>query len=525
MRTSIVTILIAVAALGAAPALAELQNVTVGGEVRIKTDIITNWIVDNAPVELRIPAGFMPKRPIGDFILANPIFNGLGVVSPYAWSKVNDANWTEQRTRLHVAADFTDGVGAFVELEAYNFWGDNFRSDYVTGADNRAGTNVTLYQAYIEAKEMYGLPLSLRVGRQELAFGSQWLVGPKDFGPNYTGRSFDALKLTYATDLFKVDAFASKLFEGGTVEQDGDVDFYGLYASFLGIEDISIDAYWFLLRDARRLSDTNLVWFGEWVENVLKLDDYDVSNLHTVGMRGAGKIGGFDFDADVAYQFGDADSVGYHFKPFQYGDNRAEFDAWGCNLNVGYTFDIAMQPRLHLGYSFYQGADNRDLTFWEWLNPFHRPEASVSFNRLFSNKMASGFLDLMNDYSNGHIFVTDVMAHPTESVTVIAGLTYYLADEAFAEPYYVKLGRYHIPIMPSWSFWTKESSRDLGLQSDIIIVYAYSKDLTTSFHWCHLFTGDGLKDGNYNAWNGLMFDGGREGKDGDFFSLETCLKF
>jgi hypothetical protein len=83
-----------------------------------------------------------------------------------------------------------------------------------------------------------GASLRARIGRQELSFGNEWLVGNKDFGPYFVGLSFDAVRLTYATDLFSpVDAWAAMLAEGGLAEEDGDVTFYGLYASTPAVEN------------------------------------------------------------------------------------------------------------------------------------------------------------------------------------------------------------------------------------------------------------------------------------------------
>ena len=49
------------------------------------------------------------------------------------------------------------------------------------------------------------------------------------------------------------------------------------------------------------------------------------------------------------------------------------------------TFDGELQLRQFLGAAYYGGEDNRDLSFLEWINPFNRSCASVSFNRLFSS--------------------------------------------------------------------------------------------------------------------------------------------
>ncbi|MBN2310220.1 MAG: alginate export family protein [Candidatus Hydrogenedentes bacterium] len=521
-------ILVAAVLLAAAPAFAELQNIQVGGELRIKGNYITNWVSSPTGLETRIPTFFTPFRAVGDFLSGAPAFNGIGVVSPYRWDgNGNSSGFVEQRTKLNVKADFTCDVTAFIELDSYDVWGEDFRSNYITGADSRAwtGNDVEVYQAYIEMRNMFEQPLRMRVGRQELAFGSQWLVGPKDNGPWFPGRSFDALRLTYDTDMFSVDAWAAILAEGGITEEDEDVWFYGVYGTYKGIENMTFDAYWMWVRDARSLNDTNFIAPFEWVEDLFGLDDYDVTNLHTVGLRGAGQVGNLDFEIEGAYQFGEADQVGFGFKPFLYGDDGAEFDAWACTAEVGYTLDVYMQPRLWVGYAYYSGEDNRDVSFWEWINPFDEPTASVSFNRLFSNVMYNGFFDLNNDLSNCHIFQAGVDLHPFEKLDVMADVYYYLADEEFDSPAYVTLGGFRVPIAPALPFWASENDNEIGITTDLVVVYHYSEDLMFLAHWCHLFTGDGLSDGNYNARNGLVFTGGSDDEDADFFTVETRICF
>ena len=528
MRRSIAFVSILFMLIAIWPAYADLENMQVGGEIRIRGNYVTNWATAPAPLEVRIPPFFVWGRSIGDLFSGAPAFNGLGVLSPYRWDdSTNTLGFVEQRTRLNVKADFTQNVSAFIELDDYASWGEDFRSDHVTGFDRRAasGDDIEIYQAYIEADQMWDLPLRLRIGRQELAFGSQWLVGPKDFGPFYSGRSFDALRLTYNMDSFTIDAWASILREGGIAEEDEDVSFYGIYGTCTALENITFDAYWLWVRDARSLNDTNFPWFVEWIEDWIGVDDYDVTNLHTIGLRAAGMVGALDFDVEAAYQFGDAGQVGFGFKPFLYGDDDAEFDAWGINATVGYTFDMAWQPRPFLRYTFYEGEDNRDLSFWDWVNPFDRPKASVSFNRLFSNQMYNGYFDLQNDFSNGHVFMAGVVAHPTESLDLVFDVGYYLVDEPFSSPVTWNFGKWRVPIAPFLPWWTEQNDDEIGWTTDLVLTYHYSEDLVFMGHWSHLFPGDGLTDGNFNAANGLLFTGGTDDDSGDFFTAETRLRF
>ncbi|HNT87583.1 MAG TPA: alginate export family protein, partial [Candidatus Hydrogenedentes bacterium] len=153
----------------AVSAVAELQQVSVGGSIRIRGNYVHNELTGPLP-QLRWAPPLLGKRPIGGPF--NP-----AVASIYHWDDDGPAySSVEMRTRLHVKADFTDNVSAFIELDSYDNWGEDFRSNYITGVDGRAASvdDVEVFQAYIEARELWDTPLSMRIGRQELAFGSQW---------------------------------------------------------------------------------------------------------------------------------------------------------------------------------------------------------------------------------------------------------------------------------------------------------------------------------------------------------------
>ncbi len=501
-------------------AYAELQNVDVGGELRIRARYWHNTYVNGpaGPSEIRIPDFFVPRRPIGPF----------GVTSRYDWSDDEpDYQIVEQRTRLNINADFTNEVSAFIELESYDLWGEDFRSDYVTGADSRATTtnDVEVYQAYIEAADMFGYPLRLRLGRQELKMGKGWLVD--DITTAIWGRSFDAIRLTYSTDALDVDAWYSKYLERGIAEQDGDVDFSGVYATYKGLDFLSVSAYWMWIRDGGSLNDTNFIAPIEWLEDIFGLDDYDVTNMHTVGARLWGQSGPVDYDLEVAYQFGNADAVGFGFKPVAqvYGDDGAEYDAWAADLEVGYTIDMAWEPRLFIGGAYFEGEDNRDLTFWEFVNPFYRPDASVSFNRLFPGKPYSLVLEIGQDMSNFYQLRAGVTAHPTDALTAGLSVAYFGVDEPFDLPVTFNLGQFKVPVAPALSFWTEEADSEIGTSAHLWVQYDYSEDWYIKVGWEHLFTGDGLEDGSFHHRYGLEFSGGRGDDDADYVYMDTGLRF
>jgi hypothetical protein len=491
---------------------AELQEVSVGGEIRIRGRYWKNTYTTTTagPGAPRYVFGNLTGRPIGP----------SGLVSRFDFDSAGeDQDFIEQRTRLNVNAKFTDNVRTFIELESFDRWGEEFRSDYVTGVDSRGADNVALYQAYIEANEMWGTNLRLRIGRQEMKYGKGWLVD--NITTAIIGRSFDAARATYFWDDFTLDAWASTLVERFNTE---DVKFYGVYGTYDGWEPLSVSAYYMLIHDGVDLADTTGSGFLEWFEDRVGLDQYKDTFLNTVGMRLFGQSAGFDYDWELAYQFGDADAAGVGFRPFIYGDNQAEFDNFATDIQAGYTFDAPWSPRVYLGYALFQGEDNRDYDLVHTLFPrLTRPESSISFNRLFPGKNYSLILGIGQDLSNFWQARGGIGVSPTEKIDLGLKVAYMEIDEPFELPRYWAPFGTPVWVGPAW--WTRTASEELGWTTTLTASYQYSDDLAFRLLWEHLFTGDGLAEGNFFAHNGLEFVGGTDDQDADYVHFDIQLTF
>jgi hypothetical protein len=391
MRT-ITTLIVAALVLGVAgAAVAELQNVQVGGKLQIRGNY---WRLD----------------------------------------EFGASSFVEQRTLLNVKADFTNDVSAFIELDSYNDWGQGFRSNYLTGIDVRGDADVNLYQAYVNVKNLWGTPLSLRVGRQELVFGNEFLLGDNDNGPFFKGLSFDAIRLSYANDVFKVDAFAAKLNETFQNFGKGDIDLYGVYGSYVGIEDLTLDAYWLYVQDSTTV--------GKYID------------IHTFGLRGAGTFSGFDFDAEVAYQLGNVNGPPSAC-PFGFGETDINYGAFGANAELGYTFDMAWQPRAFGKFAYYGGGKVED----EWGSD----NVTLPFNRLFSDMSYSPFLDVNRNLTNIFFYGAGVQVMPTECLSVKLMGSYFDRDKKL-------IGK-----------------KSLGWEAGVSGTYHYSEDLAFTVGYSHFF--------------------------------------
>lgn len=417
-------------------AFAELQNVEVGGSLRIRGNYFD--------------------------------YDSLGKTS-----------FIEQRTRLNVKADFTQEVSAFIELDYYDNWGEDFRSNYLTGADFRAGANdVELYQAYIEMRNMWGTPLTARVGRQEIALGNQFLVGVKDVSAIFPGQSFDALRLTFANDVVSIDAIAAKLAESYGDFVEDDVDLYAIYASYLGMEDVVMDAYWMFVRDDQGV-------LGDLIGGT-------TIDLHTIGLRGSGVIGGFDFELEAAYQLGDVDGVlNPWFRIFKpYAD--VDYGSFAVNAELGYTFDVEWQPRVFAKFAYLGGGDP-DNSWWN-------NDQTLPFNRLFSNVEYSEFID-QTALSNVLVYSLGIEALVTESLELKLVGSYIQADEEYCD-----------------------AGKSLGWEVGLYADYHYSEDLVIRAGYAHFFAKSGL-DAAKIANNGLAFWPGNGEDDYDYLFIETEIAF
>ena len=134
--------------------------------------------------------------------------------------------------------------------------------------------------------------ISVRVGRQELAFGEQRLIGPSNW--SNTARTFDAGRITFRTKALSVDAFGASIVRvlDNAADRSGNGNrFAGTYATTTKlIPKTTVDQYVLVRRD------TNL-----------RTESASAGDLTqaTVGVRFAGKLPtGFDYGVEMALQRG-----------------------------------------------------------------------------------------------------------------------------------------------------------------------------------------------------------------------------
>lgn len=188
--------------------------------------------------------------------------------------------------------------------------------------------------AYVEVGDLKEYHAALRVGRQELAFGDERLVGNSNW--TNVARSFDGYDLALKDGKFRVDTFAASV----VVLTDGQVGAHtpgnyleGAYGEMKDvIPDATIQPYFLWRRSPlQKQGDGKVV----------------TEDFGTTGFRWVGKLpAGFAYGTEMAIQRG---SLG-----------TDQVAAWAGHWQIGYQFPTAstLQPRVVAEYNFASGDNN-----------------------------------------------------------------------------------------------------------------------------------------------------------------------
>ena len=265
---------------------------------------------------------------------------------------------------------------------------DRDRAAGLAGMEDHAD----IHQAFVDITTLImENRVTFRLGRQELQYGEQRLISPLDWGN--VRRTFDGAKAFTETERWRLDAFAVRpvLSDRKNLDdEDENVDFYGLYSTYKGSKSLAADFYCLVLKNNNILANSN--------------GTMGRRTLYTPGTRLWGACGDWDYEAELAAQFG------------TFASDRVR--AWMGTAGGGYTFhDHAWQPRFGLLYDYASGdADPTDGTH-------------ETFNQHFPLGHAwLGYLDLVGR-SNIHAIKAQLKVQPSKKITAWADFHTFYADQ------------------------------------------------------------------------------------------------
>lgn len=353
------------------------------------------------------------------------------------------------RTRLHADLWYQDQFRLFAEMLDARALGLDLPA---LAIDKNHTDMLNLFADVKLGQFMDGLAY-LRVGRQELLYGSQRLISTLDWAN--TRRTFQGVKTFWQTPAFNLDAFWVRpmVTEPNQFDNwDKDRNFVGLWGTYKAIPGQVLDLYYLSLIDNRIVSPANITQ-----GNVLQGD----SVLHTIGARWVGDYERILYELEGMYQFGKR--------------SHLDISAFSIASGVGYQLPLPMNPQFWLRYDFASGDKN------------HRDGRSNTFNQLFPfGHYYFGYIDQVGR-QNIHDFNAQFTLHPQPWVTFLGQYhRFYLANKR--DYLYNAAGAGTIRDI------TGQSGSHVGDEIDFTINFHLSRHQDVLLGYSKLFTGEFLKN-------------------------------
>jgi len=417
---------LAIVALIAVPAFAEVQNVKVSGDIDSKMINRSNYDFKNS-------------------------------------GNADTDTWFTSAARVQVDADLTDNVSTCVRLLNERDWG---KEDLSTSDNN--STEITLDLSYVKLKEMFYAPLTLTIGRQNIRLGNGLVIGDPDTNDMSVGaatagdlsvrKSFDAIRASFDYNPLVVDVLFAKL-DAGTVggtattgKNRDDSDVYGINAAYkFNQYNSEADAY--VIAKNTRQGNLNL----------------ESDKVYVYGVRGSLEpISKLVVSGELAMQNGDYRTAGV----------SVDRSAYAIDLGAAYAIDYKWSPKVALNYIYRSGqkqgaVDPNDDTsnaskYKAWDTMFEDQTHGIIANKIF---------DENNDGvdSNGSTINVMASAVPVQDLTIALDYYYFMLAQKWDTTNY--LGTNPTRTLNGGSSYIISNKKNLGQEVDLLVGYDYTEDV------------------------------------------------
>ena len=381
----------------------------------------------------------------------------------------NDKSFIATIARVKVDADLTDQVMATIRVLNERYWGNESENgNTLVGETSETNTNIVLDLANVTLKEFLYSPLTLIVGRQELHFGNDMIIGDPDTNNQTTIRSpfgatigygqrdadltarkaFDAIRATLNYDPLVVDAIYAKVTTRNSQNiANDDTNIFGINANYKVDAKTTVEAYWFEKNVGKKAPSTS---------NPKKSDRVD-----TVGARGVVAANeNLIYQLEMAYQFGKkVDST----KSYAEVANRK---AWALEAAATYNFTKAKYtPSTTLLYAYFSG-DHENNTY-NTNNGTYK-----GWDPMFENQKFGDIANTQFDQTNAHILGGIGTLKPADDIILKAEYYAFWWAKAYPE------GSSTATRRGDTVYFTQR--RFVGQELDLTATYNYTEDVQFS---------------------------------------------
>jgi len=364
--------------------------------------------------------------------------------------------------RVRIDADLTDNVMTTVRLINERFWGNNTDNVRATATDNNS--NVDLDLAYVTMKEFLYSPLSVTVGRQELHYGNDMIVGDpftnntadgaSPFSnatliPDFSMRkSFDAVRAVLDYNPLVVDVLFAQV-RKNNLNTDTSRNLYGINANYTINKDNTVEAFWFERRLGNKVAVTT---------------NSKVDTTHNIGLRAVSKelVPNLTLQAEGAYQFGTRVKAAGVLNPTQ------KRNAWAAELSATYdmkNIDVAKKvaPTATVLYNYFSGDRNDGSRYHGW-------------DPMFENQTFGNIANVLFNQTNQHQLGGILTAKPMTDVILKGEYYAYWWDKRNGDQ--VALSTSLINTAGAGlADPTMTSKKFLGQELDLTATYNYTEDV------------------------------------------------
>ena len=363
-----------------------------------------------------------------------------------------------QRTRLGLDVRVNPELEGRVLAQDTRIWGVDEGGTGATGTEKQA---FDLLEGYADLRWIWDLPLDLRLGRQQLGFGRERLVGALDFGSS--ARTFDAYKLHFAMGSVLLDLFSAKLVDTNAprpdttlLRSDRDRNFSGVYLAREGDRPERVELYW--LRD---------------IDKTRNVRPSEIKR-HTLGTLVRYPLpASFTLEAEYAYQTGEASD----------------------------SLDIAAQMlAAELAFSRKDVRDLKAAAGFDWATGDDDPADGKleTFNQLFPTGHAHlGFIDYVGR-QNIQDFRGQVGARLVKSLSGTVFVHVFRLDQA-QDAWFNAAGAVLAAGGRTFGPDPGRTARDLGNEVDVLFRFSGFEGAQVEGGYSRFFAGDVVSAGGFPA--------------------------
>ncbi len=431
-----------------------------------------------------------------------------------------DVQYIDVLTRLEAKAKISDNASAFIQLQANSRWGsvpntggvgaNNFgsrASNPLSGNDTT--TDVGIHQAYFTLNKLFGAPVDLKLGRQEIIldghrlFGNTvWTQGMMSHDAFILNHSHDkmTLKFIYSANVEQsIRGGAGGAFPGASSDDVDDTETYAIWANFKGLvgENSSTSAYLVLVdEDCNSTACPNAGLAPAGTSNS--------ADFYTVGVRQAGGFGDISYRGEFYYQIGKS---GFNAVPVS--GEVGDFNAFMFGLRAGYKAkNVAMKPSVTLWFDYLSGTDAADIAVGD----------VSTFNTLFDTGhkyyglqdfFIHGSLGGLGTHPRGGLidYAIKMSIQPMAKTTLKADFHLFTVAED--------------DVCGNCTVGGSNPST-LGKEVDITLVHKYSANTTMSLGYSHMFANELLSNYNGQSPGGVRIS---NFEDSDWLYVMLDVKF